>query len=171
MSRKRTAVCPGAFDPITLGHLDVIRRAAALFDRVVVAVATNPEKKGLFARAQRVAMAREATRGMAGVTIDAYDGLTVAYVARHKGAVILRGLRQHADFQYEYQLAMTNRAISGIETVFVMADERVAYISSYLVREVAALGGDVSPLVPKGVLKALRAKLAAGAKRKPLARE
>ena len=165
MSRKRTAVCPGAFDPITLGHLDVIRRAAALFDRVVVAVATNPEKKGLFARAQRVAIVREATRGMAGVTVDAYDGLTVAYVARHEGAVILRGLRQHADFQYEYQLAMTNRAISGIETVFVMADERVAFISSRLVREVASMGGNVSHLVPPGVLKALGRKLKGRAKR------
>jgi pantetheine-phosphate adenylyltransferase len=127
----------------------------------------NPAKKSLFPIDERLALAREATQGLPHVKVDSYTGLTVEYVRGHGASVILRGLRQHSDFEYEYQLALTNRTISGVETVFVMADERVAYISSNLVREVAALGGDVSPLVPKGVLKALKAKLAAKPRRKP----
>ena len=170
MNKQRVAVYPGVFDPVTLGHMDIIRRGAALFDRLIVAVAANPSKQSLFTTEERLAMVCEAARDIKGVTVDSYEGLTVEYVRRHRASVILRGLRQHSDFEYEYQLALTNRTISGIETIFVMADERVAYISSHLVREVAALGGDVSPLVPKGVLKALKAKLA-GAKRKPTAKE
>jgi pantetheine-phosphate adenylyltransferase len=171
MSKQRVAVYPGVFDPVTLGHMDIIRRGAALFDRLIVAVATNPAKASLFSTGERMAMVREAVGDLPAVTVDSYEGLTVEYVRRHGASVILRGLRQHSDFEYEYQLALTNRTISGVETLFVMADERVAYISSRLVREVAALGGDVSALVPKGVLKALRAKLAAGAKRKPAVQE
>jgi len=158
MRSAKTAVYPGAFDPITFGHLDIIRRGAVLFDRLVVAVATNPAKPALFSTEERLALVRQATRGIRGVAVDAYDGLTVAYVARHGASVILRGLRQHSDFEYECQLALTNRTLSGIETLFVMADERVAYISSHLVREVASLGGNVSRLVPPNVVKALKAK-------------
>jgi len=165
MNRKRVAVYPGVFDPVTLGHLDIIRRGSALFDRLVVAVATNPAKQSLFSAAERMAMVRAAARGIRGVTVDSYEGLTVEYVRQHGASVILRGLRQHSDFEYEYQLALTNRTISGVETLFVMADERVAFISSHLVREVAALGGDVSGLVPANVLKALKARLTAGGKR------
>ena len=171
MSKQRVAVYPGVFDPVTLGHMDIIRRGAALFDRLIVAVADNPAKQSLFTTGERLAMVREAVGNLKGVAVDSYEGLTVEYVRRHGASVILRGLRQHSDFEYEYQLALTNRTISGVETVFVMADERVAYISSHLVREVAALGGDVSPLVPKGVLKALKAKPAAGAKRRPTVQE
>jgi len=155
MHSKRTAVYPGVFDPITLGHLDIIRRGAALFDRLIVAVASNPSKDSLFAIDERLAMARAAVKGLPEVTVDSYEGLTVQYVGRHKASVILRGLRQHSDFEYECQLALTNRTISGLETVFVMADEKVSYISSHLVREVARLGGDVSRLVPPNVAKAL----------------
>jgi pantetheine-phosphate adenylyltransferase len=164
MSKQRVAVYPGVFDPVTLGHMDIIRRGAALFDRLIVAVATNPAKQSLFTTEERLAMVRDAVGDLAGVTADAYEGLTVEYVRRHGASVILRGLRQHSDFEYEYQLALTNRTISDIETVFVMADERVAYISSHLVREVAALGGDVSNLVPKHVPAALRAKVGGGAR-------
>jgi pantetheine-phosphate adenylyltransferase len=171
MNQQRVAVYPGVFDPITLGHLDIIRRGAALFGRLIVAVASNPAKQSLFSTEERLAMVREAVADLKGAEVDSYEGLTVEYVARHGASVILRGLRQHADFQYEYQLALTNRTISGIETVFVMADERVAYISSHLVREVAALGGDVSPLVPGNVLAALHAKRSTLAKRKPAARQ
>jgi pantetheine-phosphate adenylyltransferase len=160
MSSERVAVYPGVFDPVTLGHLDIIRRGAALFDRLIVAVATNPAKQSLFTAEERLAMVREAVRDLATISVDSYEGLTVEYVGRLGASVILRGLRQHSDFEYEYQLALTNRTISGIETVFVMADERVAYISSHLVREVARLGGDVSGLVPEGVMKALKAKTA-----------
>jgi pantetheine-phosphate adenylyltransferase len=159
MSTRTTAVYPGAFDPVTLGHLDIIRRGAVLFDRLIVAVATNPAKSSLFTTDERLAMVRRAVRGIRGVTVDAYEGLTAEHVSQLGASVILRGLRQHSDFEYEYQLALTNRTISGIETLFVMADENVAYISSHLVREVARLGGDVSRFVPPEVVKALLKRL------------
>jgi len=159
MSGRTTAVYPGVFDPVTLGHLDIIRRGAALFDRLVVAVASNPAKRSLFTSEERLAMVRQATEDVDGVIVDAYEGLTVEFVERCGASVILRGLRQHSDFEYEYQLALTNRTLSGIETLFVMADEKTAYISSRLVREVASLGGDVSALVPANVLAALKDKL------------
>jgi len=159
MSSRTTAVYPGVFDPITLGHLDIIRRGAALFDRLVVAVASNPAKQSLFTGEERLAMVRKAAEDIDGVIVDAYAGLTVEFVGRCSASVILRGLRQHSDFEYEYQLALTNRTLSGIETLFVMADEQTAYISSRLVREVAGLGGDVSALVPTNVLAALAEKL------------
>jgi len=155
MNHKRVAVYPGVFDPVTLGHLDIIRRGAALFDRLIVAVANNPAKQSLFAAEERVAMVRQAVKDIPGVVVDAYEGLTVEYVRGHGASVILRGLRQHSDFEYEYQLALANRTISGVETLFVMADEKVSYISSNLVREVARLGGDVSRFVPPEVAKAL----------------
>jgi pantetheine-phosphate adenylyltransferase len=159
MSTRKIAVYPGSFDPVTLGHLDIIRRGAAMFDRLVVAVANNPDKRSLFTIEERMAMVRAATKGLRNVVVDAYEGLTAAHVAELKATAILRGLRQHSDFEYEYQLALANRTISGIETVFVMADERVAYISSHLVREVAALGGDISRFVPPAVAKAVRKML------------
>ena len=160
MGDKKIAVYPGTFDPVTLGHLDIIRRGAALFDALIVTVATNAEKKSLFTLSERLALVREAIGGIAGVRVDSYEGLTAEYVRRSGASVILRGLRQHSDFEYEYQLALTNRTLCGIETLFVMADERVSYISSHLVREVARLGGDVSALVPPNVLEALRSKTA-----------
>ena len=160
MSTRTTAVYPGAFDPVTLGHLDIIRRGAVLFDRLIVAVATNPAKASLFTTDERLAMVRRAARGIRGVTVDSYEGLTAEHVARLGASVILRGLRQHSDFEYEYQLALTNRTISGIETLFVMADENVAYISSHLVREVARLSGDISRFVPPHVSKAILSKTA-----------
>jgi pantetheine-phosphate adenylyltransferase len=159
MASERVAVYPGVFDPVTLGHLDIIRRGTALFDRLMVAVASNPDKQPLFTTEDRAALLRDAVADLKNVAVDSYEGLTVEFVRRHGASVILRGLRQHSDFEYEYQLALTNRTIAGVETVFVMADEKVAYISSRLVREVASLGGDVSKLVPPNVAKALRKKL------------
>ena len=158
MAKARVAVYPGVFDPVTLGHLDIIRRGAALFDRLIVAVASETDKQPLFTTDERARMLRETTAEIKNVAVDTYEGLTVDFVRKHGASVILRGLRQHSDFEYEYQLALTNRAIAAIETVFVMADEKVAYISSRLVREVAALGGDISPLVPPNVAKAIRKK-------------
>ncbi|MGB2997322.1 MAG: pantetheine-phosphate adenylyltransferase [Phycisphaerae bacterium] len=158
MAKGQVAVYPGVFDPATLGHLDIIQRGAAIFDGLIVAVAAKPDKQCLFAAEERVAMMREAVT-VEGVTVDSYDGLTVEFVRSRGASVILRGLRHYSDFEYEYQLALTNRTIAGIETVFVMADERVAYISSRLVREVASLGGDVSKLVPPNVAEALKARL------------
>ncbi len=159
MATSRVAVYPGVFDPVTLGHLDVICRGATLFDRLIVAAAVNPGKASLFTIEERKNLLRAVVGDLEGVEVDGYEGLTVDFVARHGAGVILRGLRQHTDFDYEYQLALTNRTIAGVETVFVMSDERVAYISSRLVREVAKLGGDVSRFVPPAVAKALEAKL------------
>ncbi len=159
MSGPRVAVYPGVFDPVTLGHLDVVRRGAALFDRLIVAVTSSPDKDSLFTREERLAMVREACEGVENAEVAPYDGLTVEFVRGHGASVILRGLRQRSDFEHEYQLALTNRTIAGVETLLVMADERVAYISSHLVREVASLGGDVSKLVPPNVVAALAAKL------------
>ena len=160
MANEQVAVYPGVFDPVTLGHLDIIRRGAVLFDRLIVAVASNPDKQPLFTTEERTALVRDAVADLKNVAVDSYEGLTVEFVRRHGASVILRGLRQHSDFEYEYQLALTNRTIAGVETVFVMADEKVAYISSRLVREVASLGGDVSKLVPPNVAKAIRIRLA-----------
>ena len=159
MAKKSVGVYPGVFDPVTLGHLDVIRRGTALFDELIVAVASNPDKQPLFAAEERVRMVREAVTGIEGVTVASYEGLTVEFVRGHGASVILRGLRQHSDFEHEYQLALTNRTIAGVETVFVMADEKVAYISSHLVREVSRLGGDVSQLVPPNVAQLLHERL------------
>ena len=152
----QTAVYPGVFDPVTLGHLDIIRRGAALFGRLVVAVHAHPPGKAcLFTADERLDLVRRAAADTSGFEALLYDGLTADFVRDQGAAVILRGLRQHSDFAYEYQMALTNRTVSGVETLFVMADERTAYISSHLVREVAALGGDVSNLVPPCVAEAL----------------
>ncbi len=155
----RTAVYPGVFDPVTLGHLDVIRRGAALFDRLIVAVhADPPAKRCLFTAEERADLVRRAAAEVAGVEVVLYDGLTVAFARAQGASVILRGLRQPGEFTYEYQMALTNRAVGGVETVFLMAAPHTAYISSHLVREVAAMGGDVSSLVPPPVVEALARK-------------
>lgn len=153
---SRTAVCPGTFDPITNGHLDIIRRARLLFDRVIVAILGNAEKDPLFAMPEREAFIREAVSGMPGVEVDRFDGLLADY-ARRKGAVaIVRGLRAISDFEYELQMAMMNRRLNDeMETVFLMPSEAYSFLSSRLVREVAMLGGSVEGLVPPTVAKAL----------------
>ena len=156
MGSKRVAVYPGMFDPPTLGHLDIIRRARALFDELVVAVAVNPDKQSLWSPAERQALLREATADLDGVTVDIYDGLTVDYAASRGACAIVRGIRTLSDFDYESHLALTNRAMTGIETVFVLADRRVSFISSSLIREIARMGGDVSAMVPPCVTKALK---------------
>jgi pantetheine-phosphate adenylyltransferase len=158
-TKKRIAVFPGAFDPLTLGHLDIMRRGLTIFDEVVVAVARNPGKAPLFSVEERLALLREATAGMERIAVDAYEGLTVDYVRKLGASVILRGIRTPTDLDFELHLALTNRAISGTETVFVAAGERYWFISSSLIKEVARLGGDVSSMVPPAVLRALREKL------------
>jgi pantetheine-phosphate adenylyltransferase len=152
----RIAVCPGSFDPVTNGHLDIIRRATRLFDQVVVAILSNADKTPLFPIERRLALIREATSDMPQVVVDQFDGLLVDY-ARSRGAVaIVRGLRAISDFEYELQMAMMNRRLDGeMETVFLMPSESYSFLSSRLVREVAMLGGRVEGLVPPGVLAAL----------------
>jgi pantetheine-phosphate adenylyltransferase len=157
-SRKMTiAVYPGTFDPITNGHTDLVRRAARLFDRVIVAVATNTGKNPAFELDQRVALAETVLKDIQGIEIHAFDNLLVEFVQQQKAEVILRGLRAVSDFEYEFQLAGMNRRLAPeVETLFLTPAEQFAYISSGLVREIAALSGDVSEFVHPVVQAALR---------------
>ena len=154
------AVYPGSFDPVHLGHLDVITRASRVFATVIVAVAKNAEKDGLFTVAERVEMLRAATASLHNVSVDAFDGLTVAF-ARVKGAgVLIKGLRAVVDFEYELkQAAMNARLAPELDTVFFMTSPPYYFVSSTLIREVARLGGSVVGLIPPGVEERLRAKL------------
>lgn len=160
MSNRRVAVYPGAFDPPTLGHLDVVRRGLTVFDELVVAVAVNPDKRPLFSAEERVDLWRRATADLGGVTVDTFSGLTVDYAAGRQACAILRGVRSVSDFDYESHLALTNRMMTGIETVFMLAAPEKAHITSSLVREISRLGGDVSKMVPPCVLEALQRKRA-----------
>ncbi len=155
-----TAIFPGSFDPITNGHLDVICRGVKMFDRLIVAVGQNPVKNVLFSPAERVEMIRELVKDMPRVTVESYDSLTVEFAAKIKADVMLRGLRNLTDVQYEFQLAMTNRAVAGIETVFVMTSEEYGFVNSTMVREVAMLGGDVSKLIPVSIYEKVKQCLA-----------
>ena len=158
---KRTAIYPGSFDPLTNGHLAIIQRGLKVFDRLVVAVANNPEKRPMFSAAERKAMIADAVGGDTRIEVDSFDSLLVEYV-RHKGIhTVLRGLRAVSDFEFEFQIANMNRhLLPDLETVFVMTGEDYFFVSARLVREVATFGGDVSAFVPPNVLEALRRKLA-----------
>ena len=155
-----TALCPGTFDPVTNGHLDVVRRAAGLLDKVVVAVVENPAKEPLFEAGERVEMLREALAEVSGVEVDSFQGLLVDY-ARDKGvSLIVKGLRAVSDFEYEIQMAQMNRHLSEIETCFVATSPKWSYLSSSLVKEIARYGGDVSGLVPEHVVRKLKERFA-----------
>jgi pantetheine-phosphate adenylyltransferase len=154
------AVYPGSFDPLTNGHVDIILRGARLFDRIVVAILVNAEKLPLFSMEERVEIAREVFRSQTNVEVDTFDGLLVDYVARRGAQVIVRGLRAVSDFEFEFQMALMNQRLnSTIETVFMMPAEQYTYISSRLIKEVFALGGRVSGLVPDLVEQRLRQKV------------
>jgi pantetheine-phosphate adenylyltransferase len=153
------AIFPGSFDPITNGHLDVIHRGVKLFDELIIAVGRSPIKNPLFTPEERVEIISELIADMPGVSVESFDGLTVEYAAKKKADVILRGLRSLTDVQYEFQLAMTNRAVAGIETVFVMTSEQYGFTSSTLIREIASLGGDLSNLIPENVHNRLKKRL------------
>ena len=152
------AIFPGSFDPITNGHLDVVRRGIKLFDELVIAVGRSPIKNQLFSPEERVEMIAELIVDMPGVSVESFEGLTVEYAAKTQASAILRGLRSLTDVQYEFQLAMTNRAVAGIETVFIMTSEQYGFTSSTLIREVASLGGDLSNLIPASVQKRLEGR-------------
>ena len=153
------AVYPGSFDPITMGHVDIIQRGSRLFDRIVVAVLINADKSPLFTFAERVDIAREVFRDRANVEVDTFDGLLVDYARRRDAKVIVRGLRAVSDFEYEMQMALMNRRLSpDVETVFMMPAEPYTYVSSRLVKEVVALGGSVKGIVPDIVERRLREK-------------
>lgn len=157
------AVCPGSFDPITLGHLDVVRRARGMFDRVIVAVAKNPGKSGLLDLETRAALARAAVAAdpaTADVEVGVVDGLLVDFCREVGAGAVVKGLRGGADFDAEQPMALMNRHLSGVETVFVVADQVYAHIASSLVKDIARHGGPVDDLVPAGVGDAVRAALA-----------
>ncbi len=160
---KVTAVYPGSFDPITNGHLDLIARGAVLFDRLIVAVLGNAAKQPLFTAEERVEMLREVVRDHLNVEVDCFEGLLVDYAARKGATVLLRGIRAISDYEYELQMALMNRRLRPeIETVFLMAGEAFSFISSKLVKEVIALGGNISELVPPLVEARLRERVLKG---------
>lgn len=160
--RARHALFPGSFDPVTLGHLDVLRRALALFDRVTVAVARHHAKDELFESSQRVALLERAVAGIEGVDVTVLDGLLVDGCRRLGAGAIVRGLRSASDLEVERQMTLTNRALApDVETVFLLPAPDVAHVSSSLVRQIARMGGDVRPFVPEVVAEALELRLGA----------
>lgn len=161
MMLMRTVIYPGSFDPLTNGHLDVVERAARLFDRVIVAVAQNDSKQPLFSLEERVALVRQSTKSLPNVEVDAFNGLLVNYVIDRGGQAVIRGLRAVSDFEFEFQLALMNRKLNEkVETIFMMPKDTYTFLSSRIVKEIARLGGDVKAFVPEAVELALRAKLA-----------
>lgn len=156
---KNIAIYAGTFDPITYGHIDLVSRATAIFDRVIVAIAASPKKSPLFTVAERVQLASTALKEYKTVEVAGFDSLLLDFAAEHGANVILRGLRTVTDFDYEFQLASMNRHLNPkIESIFMMPSEKYMYIASSLVREIAALGGDVKAFVPDHVVTALRKK-------------
>ena len=153
------AVCPGSFDPVTYGHIDIVARAARLFDQVTVAVLVNPAKDGMFSADERVEMMRAAVADYSTVTVEKFDGLLVDFCVERGIQAIVKGLRAVMDFDYELQMAQMNSRLTGVETVFVPTSPEWSYLASSLVKEVAGHGGDVSGLLPPPVLAALLARV------------
>ena len=154
-----TALCPGTFDPVTNGHLDIIGRASETFETVVVGALENPSKQPMFSLEERVAMLKEACAGMPNVTVVSFRGLLVDLARSHGDAVIVKGLRAISDYEYEIQMAQMNHRLAGVETLFMSTSPRWSFLSSSLVKEVARLGGDVSGLVPDNVKASLADRL------------
>lgn len=155
----RRAVCPGSFDPITNGHLDVIERASYLFDEIVVVVGINQSKNRLFEPDERIEMITEATAHLPNVTVDTFRGLLVDFCVSHDIKAIVKGLRAVSDFDYELQMGQMNHSLAKVDTLFMPADPHYSFLSSSLVKEVATYGGDVSKLVPEPVLRRLKQRL------------
>lgn len=158
---KRRAIYPGSFDPVTYGHLDLIKRALLIFDEVIVVIAINSQKKTLFSVEERVDFMRRALKNVKGVQVESLEGLTVEYAVAKKARTLIRGLRATSDFDYEFQMALTNRKLSKeVDTVFLMPSETHFYLSSRLIKEITALKGNISEYVPDFVAKRLSEKLA-----------
>jgi pantetheine-phosphate adenylyltransferase len=154
---KRIAVYPGTFDPVTNGHIDLIKRGLAIFDRVIVSVAPSAKKDPLFTAAERVEMMKESTSGLKGVEVEIFEGLLVDHVVKKGASVVIRGLRAVSDFEFELQMALMNRRLTNhVETVFMMPSEEYSYLTSTVVKEVAGFGGSVEGLVPDCALRKLR---------------
>jgi pantetheine-phosphate adenylyltransferase len=158
----RICIYPGTFDPVTNGHLDVLARAARMFDRIIVAVASNPGKAPLFTVAERMRLITENLSALPNVEVGHFDGLLVEYARQHGAVAIIRGLRALSDFEFEFQMALMNRHLdSDIETIFVMTKDAYSYTSSRLVKQVSAFGADIAPFVPPNVAAALQHRRAA----------
>lgn len=157
---KKIAICPGSFDPVTVGHLDIVTRAAKLFDKVIVVVMNNSAKNPIFTADERVNMLKKATENMENVSVDCYDGLLAEY-AKEKGAsAIVKGLRAVSDFEYEFQMALTNKKLNpDVDTVFLTSRAENMYLSSSLVRQVGSMGGDIAEFVPSEITEEVLAKL------------
>jgi pantetheine-phosphate adenylyltransferase len=153
------AVCPGSFDPVTLGHIDIFERASAQFDEVVVAVLVNPSKGGMFSLDERIAMVTESTEHLPNLRVESGEGLVVDFVKSRGLTAIVKGLRTGTDFEYELQMAQMNKHIAGVDTFFVATTPQYSFVSSSLAKEVATFGGDVSALLPEPVNRRLREKL------------
>jgi pantetheine-phosphate adenylyltransferase len=157
---SRSAIYPGSFDPVTHGHIDLIQRASAIFDQVIVAVAESTQKNTLFSTKERVALVEKAAAGIKNVRVESFHGLVIDYARRKNINVLIRGVRMVSDFEYELQMALTNRRLAtDIETVFLMPSEGNSFLSSTLIREVASLGADVTSFVPDFVAQQLKKKL------------
>ncbi|HHJ51809.1 MAG TPA: pantetheine-phosphate adenylyltransferase [Caldithrix abyssi] len=160
MNNTRIAIYPGTFDPITLGHVDIIERSSKLFDQVVVTLAINVSKKPLFSIEERKEMIRDAVRNLPNVTVEQFDGLLVDFAKRMKASVIIRGLRAISDFEYEFQMALMNRHLADdITTVFLMPNEKYTYLNSTIIKDVANFGGNIDKFVTKLVALKLKEKL------------
>ncbi len=155
------AVCPGSFDPVTLGHIDIFERVSAQFDELVIAVLVNPKKQGMFTVEERIALIEESTAHLLNVRAESGQGLVVDFVKARGMAAIVKGLRTGTDFEYELQMAQMNKHVAGVDTFFVATTPQYSFVSSSLAKEVAMLGGDVSDLLPAPVNARLQAKLAA----------
>ncbi len=157
--KKITAIYPGTFDPVTNGHLDIIERASKLFDSVIITIAVNSSKKPLFTKEERMDMIKSVTKKFKNVSVDVFDGLLVSYAKKKKASVIIRGLRAISDFDYEFQIALTNRKLEPeVNTIFLMPSEKYSFLNSSLVRELASFKADVKQFVPDYVFKKLKAK-------------
>lgn len=157
---SKVAIYPGSFDPVTYGHIDLVRRSTQIFDRVIVAVARNAHKKPLFTLNERMEMLRQAVKDIPRVEVDTFDGLVVDYARKKKVNVLIRGLRMISDFEYEFQMVLTNRRLAKeIETVLLMPSENFSFLSSRLLKEAGALNADLSSFVPRFVQKKLKEKL------------
>lgn len=155
--KQPIAIYPGTFDPITFGHIDVVERAVQLFPHVIILVAHNASKQPLFTGDERIAMVREIFHGRKGIEVEEFDGLLVDYARKRKASVLIRGLRAVSDFEYEFQMALTNRKLSSsLETIFLVPREQYTYLNSSIVRELARLGGNISDFVPDNVRRRLK---------------
>jgi pantetheine-phosphate adenylyltransferase len=156
---SQIAIYPGTFDPITNGHLSIVKRALKIFDKLVIAILINPNKVSLFSREERIEMIQEALEGQPNVEVESFDGMLVDYAVKKKAKVVLRGLRALSDFEYEFQMALMNRKLNrDVQSIFLMTDYKWFYISSTIIKEAASLGGDISGLVPHNVSRKLKEK-------------